>query len=78
MGYDIVVYLGPLYSVYALINLLFLKISGFMVYFRIKRSEDNTPLNFSNNNHDMNRCILFILTRYKYYTYMGMIILLNN
>ena len=43
MGYDIVVYLGPFYSVYALINLLF-KISGFVVYFRIKRNEDNTPL----------------------------------
>ena len=44
MGYNIVVYLGPLYSVYALTNLLFLKISGFVVYFRIKRNEDNTPL----------------------------------
>ena len=37
------VYLGLIYSVYALINLLF-EISDFEVYFRIRKSGDNTPL----------------------------------
>ena len=78
MGYNIMVYLGLIYSVYALIILLF-EISDFEVYFRIRKNGDNTPLNFLSNTHNMKMCILFILlNRYKYYTYMGMILLLNN
>ena len=37
------VYLGLIYSVYALLNLLF-EISDFEVHFRIRKNEDNTPL----------------------------------
>ena len=43
MGYDIVVYLGSFYSVYALIYLLF-GISDFDVHSRIRKNKDNTPL----------------------------------
>ena len=80
MDCNIMVYLGLIYSVYALINLL-CEVSDFEVYFRIRKDKDNTSLKiiyFLSNNHNMKMCILFILDRYKYYTYMGMILLLNN
>ena len=72
MGYNIMVYLGLIYSVYALIILLF-EISDFEVYFRIRKNGDNTPL--KSNNHNV-YSLYFI--RYKNYTYMGMILLLHN
>ena len=43
MDYNIMVYLELIYSVYALIILLF-EISDFEVYFRIRKNGDNTPL----------------------------------